>query len=227
MQIFLYFCSVKTKLYIIFALFCLVSTTMAEERGGHILHRNELRIGWGDQMFETLMWHKPTYIVNNLPASYEQVYTENFKYYQHLWLEYQWRFNEWCSLGGMIDGSGVSWDEVTRNGQGVETFRDQPHYFYNIVAMPTVRFTYFHHPNVCLYSGLGLGFCVNSGSERNEKSQFTDYGAAFDLTLIGVSLNYGRWFCSMDLGGLFAMRNANTIFLAGSRIFNIGIGVRF
>ena len=199
----------------------------AETEIDRTIWRSELRIGWGDQLFESLMWHKPTNIATTLPESYRAVYHENYIYTQHIWLEYQYRYNRWFSFGGMVDGSAVLWDDVTRNGKGVEVSRDPKHNFYNIVIMPTVRFTYFHHENVNLYSGLGLGMDINGGSEKNAYGQTTEIGAAVNVTVFGVSANYGRWFWTVDFGGLTALRHTNYIYMAMSRIMNVGLGVRF
>ena len=199
----------------------------AEDKWAYLQQRNELRIGWGDQLFESLVWHNPTYIVKTMPTSYEQVYHENYRHDQHVWIEYQWRFKHWVSLGGMVDWSDVRWDDVTRNGAGVEVAREGGHWFYNIVIMPTVRFTYFHHENVNLYSGLGVGLDINGGSETDGWGRKTDVGAAINVTVFGVSANYRRWFWTVDFGGLYALKNGNTIFMASSRIMNVGLGVRF
>ena len=206
---------------------CIALTLQAETKWDHINQRNELRIGWGDQLFETLMWHKPTYVITTMPASYQRTYHEDYRYYQHLWLEYQWRFFHWLSFGGMVDGSGVSWSDVTRNGQGVEIARDENHHFYNIVIMPTVRFTYYHHPNVNLYSGLGFGVDINGGTETDSRGKYVDAGLAVNVTVFGVSANYDRWFWTVDFGGLTAFKNSNTIFMACSRMINVGLGARF
>ena len=192
-----------------------------------MINRHEVRVGWGDQLFETLMWHNPTHIITTMPASYRTDYNENYRHNQHLWAEYQYRFNHWFGLGGMIDMSEVGWDLVTRDGTGAELARDKKHYFYNMVIMPTVRFTYFHHPYVNIYSGLGIGVGINGGSEVNGKGKKTDAGVAINLTLVGVSANYDRWFWAFDLGGLYSLKNAQYIFLAQSRIFNLSFGARF
>ena len=123
---------------------------MAETKWDHLTWRNEIRLGWGDQLFESLMWHNPTNITTTMPASYQQTYHENYRHHQHIWLEYQYRFKYWFSLGGMMDMSEVGWDDVTRNGAGAELSRSGGHYFYNLVFMPTIRFTYFHHEYVTL-----------------------------------------------------------------------------
>ena len=226
-QIFLYFCSVKKKIIILLALCMAVGTVSAENKWDYNNRHNEIRIGWGDQLFESLIWHNPTAIITTMPVDYNQVYRENFHHDQHLWVEYQWRFKHWLSAGGMLDMSEVHWDEVTRNGHGEELSRDKGHYFYNLVIMPTVRFTYFHHPNVNLYSGLGLGVVVNGGTETDTQGRHTVAGAAVNVTVFGVSANYDRWFCTVDFGGMTAMQNANAIFMALSRMINVGVGVRF
>ena len=199
----------------------------AENKWTHITQRNELRMGWGDQLFESLIWHNPTSIITTMPDSYQQVYKENYCYNQHVWMEYQWRFTHWFSLGAMVDFSHVGWDEVTRNGKGAELNRKEDQFFYNAVIMPTIRFTYFHHENVNFYSGLGVGLDINGGTETNADGHNTDVGAAVNLTVFGISANYQRWFWTVDCGGLYALKNANTIFLMSSRIVNVGMGVRF
>lgn len=199
----------------------------AENKWTHITQRNELRIGWGDQLFESLIWHNPTSIITTMPDSYQQVYKENYSYNQHVWMEYQWRFTHWFSLGAMVDFSHVGWDEVTRNGKGAELNRKEEQFFYNAVIMPTIRFTYFHHENVNFYSSLGVGLDINGGTETNALGNHTDVGAAINLTVFGISANYQRWFWTIDCGGLYALKNMNTIFLMSSRIVNVGMGVRF
>ena len=173
------------------------------------------------------MWHNPTNITTTMPASFQQTYHENYRHHQHIWLEYQYRFTHWFSLGGMMDMSEVGWDDVTRNGAGVEMSRSRGHHFYNLVFMPTIRFTYFHHEYVNLYSGIGIGMDINGGTETNAKGQRTEVGAAVNITVFGVSANYKRWFWTVDFGGLYALKNANAIYMASSRIINVGLGARF
>lgn len=226
----------KKHFYILFAFCCLATSAFAEDKWDNVLKvdstgksisRNEIRFGWGDQLFESLMWHNPTGYILTMPTNYRYTYHENYRHHQHLWLEYQYRFCYWFSLGAMLDVSEVGWDDVVRNGQGIEQSRSKGHYFYNAVIMPTIRFTYYHHPNVNIYSGLGFGMDINGGSERNAKGHKTDVGAALNLTVIGFSFNYSRWFATIDFGGMYALKNMNTIFMASSRMINVGIGARF
>ena len=189
--------------------------------------KSELRFGWGDQLFETLMWHKPTSIITTMPDTWTKTYHENYSYNQHLWIEYQYYYAYWFSLGGLVDLSEVGWNDVTRNGAGIETNVSERKYFYNAVVMPTIRFTYISHPNVHLYSGLGLGMDINGGTEPNSKGNKTEIGLAANITFIGVSANFSRCFFSFDFGGMLALRDKNTIYMAMSRIMSVGFGVRF
>ena len=77
------------KIYIVLALLCLSGSLFAEDRWAYLNHRNEIRIGWGDQLFESLMWHNPTSIVRTMPTSYSQLYHEDFRYDQHIWFEHK------------------------------------------------------------------------------------------------------------------------------------------
>jgi hypothetical protein len=55
----------------------------------------------------------------------------------------------------------------------------------------------------------------------------TVVGMAAQFTVFGISANYQRWFWTVDFGGMYALRDANTIFMASSRIINVGLGARF
>ena len=217
----------KRKIYLVLALCALSMGLAAETKWDYINMRHEVRVGCGDQIFESLMWHNPTYTYTTMPASYQQTYHENYRHHQHLWAEYQWRYKHWLSFGGMLDVSEVGWDDVTRNGAGMEVGRNNNQFFCNIVIMPTVRFTYYHHPYVNLYSGLGFGMDINSGTETNAKGRHTDVGAAVNITVFGVSANYQRWFATVDFGGMTALKNKNVIFMALSRMINVSVGARF
>ena len=222
-----YLCSVKRKIYLLIALCTLSLVCMAETKWDHLTWRNEVRIGWGDQLFESLMWHNPTFTVTTMPATWQKTAPERYRHNQHLWAEYQYRFNYWFSLGGMADISEVGWNNVTRDGTGQILNIGKREYFYNLVIMPTIRFTYFFHPNVNIYSGIGIGVDINGGTELNEKNKNTDFGVAVNGTVLGISANYRRWFAAVDFGGMTAFRDKNHVYMAASRIINVSIGARF
>ncbi|MBR1808927.1 MAG: hypothetical protein IJ776_06035 [Paludibacteraceae bacterium] len=216
----------KHKLLFILII-CAFACAHAETKQDRQLMKHELRIGWGDQLFESLVWHNPTNIISTMPETARYTYQEDFHHDQHVWLEYQHRPNGWFSYGGMIDASDVRWTNVARDGRGQEVNRDPGHYFCNIVVMPTIRFTYLHHQYVNMYFGIGFGMGINFGTEQNAQGKHTDVGAAASISVIGLSANYKRWFWTLDAGGLYSMKNMNTIFLASSRIISVGLGVRF
>lgn len=203
------------------------STAQAETKEQFKQWKNELRIGWGDQLFESVVWHNPTSVIKTMPASYRQTYQENYRYFQHIWLDYHRRHTYWFAYGVMTDVSCVKWDDVTRDGTGHEVGRVNDRDFYNIILMPTIRFTYFHHPYVNLYSGLGAGMGINTGTEVNGKGFHTDIGMAAYICVLGLSANYKRCSAHIDLGGMYSIRDKNTIFLASSRMVSVGLGVRF
>lgn len=218
----------RRTLYIIIACILTVGAA-AESKADSVERLHEIRLGCGDQLFETLIWHNPTSHSKStsLPPDYRKTYAENYKYSQHIWVEYHYRQKPWFSVGVLLDCSGVSWDNVTRDGLAKEVSRERNQHFYNIVLMPTLRFTYLHLDYVNLYSGFGIGMDINGGTEKNMKGNNTAIGAAMNLTVIGVSANYDRYFGAFDLGGMFAMQNKNTVYMLGSRIMTVSIGVRF
>ncbi len=186
---------------------------------------HELRIGWGDQIFESIVWRSGLY-PTVLPEDYTIVNNENFRYIQHYYVEYQYNMNYWYSIGGMIDYSGVLWDEVTRNGQGKELKRNKNQMFNNIVIMPVIRFSYVRTEYVALYSSLGLGLNINTGTERDYKGRYTAVAPAINISLLGVTIGKGRCFGAFELGGMISLANTNEVYMLGSRFFTASVGVK-
>lgn len=189
--------------------------------------RHEVRLGWGDQMFEMVAWQNPQYIINNMPEDLLFSYKENYRYTQHIFGEYQYRYNGWLGFGGMMDVSSFIWDNTVRNGKGTEVSRDKFQSATNIVLMPTVRFSYFNREYFSLYSGLGIGLDINTGSEKDGWGRNTAVSSAVNLTLIGLSFNYEQWFAAAEFGGMFAMNGANYVYLLASRMVSVSVGMRF
>lgn len=189
--------------------------------------KHEVRIGWGDQMFETVMWHNPQYIINNMPSSVTYTYKERYRYTQHLFAEYQWRANKWFGVGGLVDASACLWDLNRRNGKGelVESVKNQN--FVNIVVMPTVRFSYCNKQYFNMYSGLGIGLDVNAGSETDGYGRHAVCAPAFNLTVVGFSFNYEQWFLNAELGAMAALRGMDYVYMLGSRLVSVSVGMRF
>lgn len=187
---------------------------------------HQLRIGWGDQMFETLVWyHQPHSTI--YPESYIGQYEEDFRYVQHWFAEYQYRVKYWFNVGAMVDYSGVLWDKVRRNGKGEELDREEDCSFHNIAIMLTMRFTYFHSKYVSLYSGLGAGLNINTGSELDYHDRYTACAPALNITALGMSVGNERWFGAVEFGGLYSLMNMYEVYMAGSRMFTVSVGCRF
>lgn len=219
----------KKILIVLTAVLCLaVSPAGAESRQFRDSLKHEVRIGWGDQMFEKLIWQKSPYIISNMPESYTKNYKERYRYTQHWFAEYQWRVNGWFGLGFQADVSGCVWDKVTRNGLGNETAREKNESFWNLTMMPMMRFTWFDSEYVSLYTALGAGLGINGGTETDAYGRHTLCGFAFDLSLIGVTVDWNRWSVFAEFGGLTSFKDVKTtIFMFNSRMISIGAGFKF
>ena len=185
---------------------------------------HDLRIGVGDQLFETLMWRDRGHN-ENMPEWYEAPYDENFRYTQHCFVEYMYNFNYWYALGVLVDYSGVIWDRVERNGQGEELSRELDRNFHNITFVPTVRFSYYHHDYVSLYSALGVGLNINTGTELIS-GHATKAAPVVNITLLGVRVGKGRFYGAVEIGAMASLNNAYEVYMFGSRLFTASIGVR-
>lgn len=186
---------------------------------------HELRLGWGDQMFEYLMWREKGHPVIFSP-SYQAEYNEHFRHIQHWFVEYLYNVNYWYAIGLQVDYSGVIWDKVLRNGEGTELSREINKQFHNIAIIPTVRFSYYHRDYVSLYSALGIGVNVNTGTEMDYKGRSTVASPAVNITLLGMRVGKGRWYGALEVGGLFALNSTEEIYMIASRIFTASVGVR-
>ena len=186
---------------------------------------HDLRIGWGDMMFENLIWREIPYS-NILPNDYVTYCKENYRYTQHLFVEYLYNIGYWYSVGLLVDYSGVVWDDVTRNGKGNEIARISNQQYHNIVLMPIVRYAYYHSEYVSLYSALGVGLNINTGTEIDYKGHTTAMAPALNLSLLGVRVGKGRWFGAVEIGGMISLVSSNEVYMLGSRIFTASVGCR-
>lgn len=205
----------------------LTQGVQADDKDVPAFSRHEVRIGWGDQMFDKLMWHNTGYIVNTLPENQTLLYEEKYRYTQHIFAEYSYSFYHWLSAGMLFDTSSCIWDDVIRNGAGVEVSRVANRYCTNLAFVPTVRFTYFRRPYVNLYSSIGVGLAINTGTTKNIYGKKTIMGIAGNMTLLGISGNYKQWFASAELNAYMAAKDPSHMFLMGSRLVTLSIGMRF
>ena len=194
-------------------------------RHAPVVMPHHLRVGWGDQLFETLMWRDLGHYTD-LPKDYEAKYDENFRYTQHWFVEYLYRLNYRYSFGLLMDYSGVVWDNVLRNGKGEEVGRETNKAFHNIAFVPTVRFSYCRYEYVSLYSAIGAGLNINTGTEVDYKGRKTAVAPAINITLFGVCAGKGRWYGALEVGGMLSFNSAEEVYMLGSRIMTASVGVR-
>ena len=186
--------------------------------------KSEIRLLIGDMFWETLVWHDAPH-ANTTGWNTEFTEKTHYIWTPHIGLEYQYRWNKWLSFGLQADYQQTFWNSNHTDVIGNVT--TTPQTFYNVSILPTVRFTYFHHPYVNLYSSIGLGIDINGGSETDIKGKHTACGAALDIAILGLSAGKDRWFGSVEVGGLSALKNKGTIFMMASRIVTVGVGCRF
>ncbi len=191
-------------------------TLMAEDRANREWRSHEIRVGYGDPLYETMVWHdSPTYF------TLEQTF--DYHYTGHIFAEYHYRQNDWFSYGGMIDYQQVWWmHEMPGDNEPIFSTR----YFFDISLMPTIRFTFFWHEWVNLYCGLGAGMLINSGSETDYRGRTTAVAPVLNLSLLGLSIGRDMFFGTFELGGMFSLTNGKEIYMVGSRLFSVSIGVR-
>ena len=194
-------------------------------RHAPVVMPHHLRVGWGDQLFETLMWRDLGHY-SYLPEDYEAKYNENFRYTQHWFVEYLYRLNYRYSFGLLMDYSGVVWDNVLRNGKGEEVGRETNKAFHNIAFVPMVRFSYCRYEYVSLYSAIGAGLNLNTGTEVDYKGRKTAVAPAINITLLGVCAGKGRWYGALEVGGMLSFNSAEEVYMLGSRIMTASVGVR-
>lgn len=191
------------RTFLLFFALGVVSCLSAMTRDSICLDRHEVRIGWGDMMFETAMYHPDHY-------------TSDYRYTGHLFATYQYRFLPWLSAGGEVDYEQVWWHKPEGKAN-----------FYNLCFIPQVRFTYYWSKYLNLYSGLGVGLLVNGGSELNFRGQKTACAPVIEITALGIQVGDDHWFGTVEIGGLNAMSSLTDFYMLASRLFSASIGYRF
>ena len=163
------------------------------------LRHHQMRLGWGDPLFETLAFHEGA-------AAQDFVRKHDFGYTGHIFLEYEYRLNRVVSFGIQTDIEGIFWKEIgpSRN--------------YDLSILPTLRLTCLNTRYVRLYGGFALGAMVafdNAGT--SEKSPVVN------ITPLGVQVGNGPWSGTLELGALTAIKDANHVYMLGSRLVSVSV----
>lgn len=173
-------------------------------------YKHEIRIGWGDCIFETTTFHST-------------LTKTNYRYTGHIYGGYLYNLTNVVSVGGDLDFEKVKWNEDEGYGTVYGKF------FTNVSIIPEVRFTYYRKGIVTMYSGVGLGMNINGGSETDYLGRKTILAPVLHLNPFGINLSWGekgRWFAGAEIGGLYSLNNPKEIFMLYSRLLSVNVGIR-
>lgn len=207
----------KHLLFIV--LLCLPLLARAEYMEDRLWHPNEIRVGYGDPLFETMVWH-------DSPRLDYGEETHNYRFSGHIVAEYQHRCNTWFGYGLQFDYQQVWWDHWTRpDGKTVVIEKDRS--FYDISLIPTIRFTFLHTEWVNMYCGLGAGLLINGGTEKDMYGRQVACAPVINFNWLGISVGRDMFFGALELGSMVSLTNSNNIYMLGSRLLTATVGVRF
>lgn len=175
------------------------------------LRHHEWRLGWGDMLFETLAFHQEGSRQNNTQNS-------DFGYTGHIFLEYRYHLNRVVSLGIQTDFEGIFWKETPLDMYRQPVGPSVPSRNYDLSILPTLRFTCLNTRYVQLYGGLGAGLLIAFDNARQ-----CELAPVVNFTLLGVQVGRGPWSASLELGGMTALRNANTVYMLDSRLVSVSV----
>lgn len=207
------------KLMLLLACLLPSFSLMAETQRTRAKQKHEVRIGYGDPMYETMRWKSET---NRMDIAMNA--RQNYRYTGHIYGEYMYRVNRWFGVGAQVDFGATLFDYNTyhiRDGKQVLASSD-PRYFYDVCIMPSARFTYYHSDWVNLYSGVQAGLGIHA-DYRNRY----ELGAAVGVTALGVSVGKNHWFGAAEFGGISSLQSLTAIYLIWTRWFNLSVGYRF
>lgn len=188
---------------------------------GDLDRRHQVRVGWGDMLFETMAFHPGTshgYNPSALPEDFTIEAKHSFGYTGHLFAEYQYRTSRVVRVGALLDWEGIFWKENTYDRYNRPIGDTRSKRSYNLVVMPTVRFDYFRRELVNLYSGVGLGALMAFDNESN-----CAFAPALNLNFIGIQIGKGHWSGSAELGLMAALSSPHKIYMLGSRLVSVSL----
>lgn len=203
MQDLLFFCNFRgmRKLFMTAIFAILLPLSLSAQQ---VFPLHEFRLGWGDMGFEKAAFHN------------SQEYG-GYSYAGHFFAGYRYSFFNWFSAGLDVDFSNVGWEKLSDGSH---------HSFQNISFIPELRFSYFRKGIVTMYSGVGFGLNVNTGTEVDYLGRRTVCAPVFNPVLYAVSVDWRNWFGTFALAPLVSFNGKNEIFMLGSRMISFSIGYR-
>ncbi|MBO7575466.1 MAG: hypothetical protein J6S99_06645 [Bacteroidales bacterium] len=177
--------------------------------GAQVLDQHEVRLGWGDMLFETMAFHPSSThsYPSGKPTGYAYQENRDYAYTGHIFAEYRYHLLKWLSFGMQADFQGIFWTTE-------KNFRSKN---YDLTLLPNVRFTYLRREWVRMYAGLGSGLLIAWDNERN-----TEAAHALSVNLLGVQVGKGPWSGSFEINPMISQQGDN-IYLLGSRIFSVSV----
>ena len=176
------------------------------------LRHHQLSFGWGDPLFETLAFHEGASIAG------ESMRKHDFCHTGHFFVDYQYRLNPVVSLGIQTDLEGIFWKETPVDINRKPVGKSISSRNYDLSILPTIRLTCLNSRYVRLYGGFALGAMVafdNAGTV--EKSPVVN------ITPLGVQVGNGPWSGTLELGALTAIKDANHVYMLGSRLVSVSV----
>ena len=217
---------------------CTFGALFAETAENRKENPHEIRIGIADSYMEACMENSAINAPNFKNEIAEGPFYKygNLNHTGHIFIEYQHRINSWFSAGINADYL-HSWYHLRHNKtQNVITNSN-----FKISLIPTLRFTYFHHKMVDLYSSFGIG--LNYTYYNSQEYRYIDQiiSGIFDVSLLGISVGKNHWFGTFELGGTTSIAIIPLIVKDGSprkgrhefmpipfaRLLRISVGYRF
>lgn len=172
--------------------------------------RHQLRLGWGDMLFETMAFH-PGYAQNGTRMS-------DFGYTGHFFAEYRYHLTRVVSVGLQGDMEGIFWKETPCDDMRTPIGSPTASRNYDAILLPNLRFTFLDTPWVDLYAGLGMGALLAFDNRKQ-----VELAPAVNLNLLGIQVGKGPWSGSLELGALTALKNDNKVYMVGSRLVSVSI----
>ncbi len=214
---------------ILVAVLCfLAAVTLGAQTGSEdgSVSKHQVRIGWGDMLFETMAFHaSPTHIYKDpsvLPEDFLINERFDYAYTGHIFAEYQYQCSKVVQVGALLDMEGIFWKEAyyDRYHKVVGDVTSSKNY--NLIIMPTVRFNYVRKEYFSIYSGVGAGLLVAFDNARNSA-----LAPALNLNFVGIQAGRGHWYGSAELGMMNALSGGHKIYMLGSRLLSVSVIYRW
>ncbi len=192
----------------------------AETKENRKENPHEIHIGIADDLIQRGFESRKSGNLSlpNAIEGYRQTGFEDHNYRStgHLYVEYQYRFNHWLSVGANFDTRTSLWKRTEYSICEFESIvNTENHHCLGLALMPTVRFTYFNSQYASLYGSVGIGAHMQMFDNTIDAIYPT-----LDLCYLGISLGKNHWFCDLELG-------VAPIPYFLDRLFRFSVGYRF